>query len=336
MFSSNLFQEILINPPHNGANDLYVVSGYASAAMTFRHVQKLRTDGININLHLIVGMTARGGLSQANHRGFQKLVRHDFVNAFECSYILTPPPVHSKVYAWFDGKKPVAGFMGSANYSQNAFDEKQRELMTTCNAEQGLDYFQSLTGESVTCVAQEAEDFIQAFKVRYHARQKRKQAQPHNVTLSKSMLAISESDHVRVSFVSKGNIIPTRSGLNWGQRPGREQNQAYIPLKADVYNTDFFPDVAYSFTVEADDGEVLICARAQDNGKAIHTPENNSLIGKYFRKRLGVPEGELVTMNDFIKYGRIYIDFYKIDEENYYMDFSSPHLWQVPDFWRPT
>lgn len=71
-----------------------------------------------------------------------------------------------------------------------------------------------------------------------------------------------------------------------------------------------------------DNDEIILFTRTQENGKAIHTLHNNSLIGVYFRKRLGVPLGEKVTMEHLIKYGRTYIDFYKIDDENYYMDFS--------------
>jgi hypothetical protein len=45
-------------------------------------------------------------------------------------------------------------------------------------------------------------------------------------------------------------------------------------------------------------------------------------MGEYFRKRLGVPLGEPLKMEHLLKYGRTDIDFYKIDDENYYMDFS--------------
>lgn len=69
----------------------------------------------------------------------------------------------------------------------------------------------------------------------------------------------------------------------------------------------------------------MICSRAQQNGKAIHTPHDNSLIGEYFRNRLGVPNGGEVLSEHFDRYGRVDIDFYKIDEETYFMDFSKPH-----------
>lgn len=53
---------------------------------------------------------------------------------------------------------------------------------------------------------------------------------------------LSGLEHVEVTFINKFDEISERSALNWGQRPeeGREPNQAYIPLKAEIYKTDFF------------------------------------------------------------------------------------------------
>ena len=45
-------------------------------------------------------------------------------------------------------------------------------------------------------------------------------------------------------------------------------------------------------------------------------------MGKYFRYRLNVANGKFVTKEDLINYGRTTVDFYKIDEEQYQMDFS--------------
>ena len=69
---------------------------------------------------------------------------------------------------------------------------------------------------------------------------------------------------------------------------------------------------------------VLECCRAQDGDKAIETPHDNSEIGRYFRNRLGVPFGEPVERKHFEAYGRFNVRFYKIDEENFFMDFSKP------------
>jgi hypothetical protein len=45
-------------------------------------------------------------------------------------------------------------------------------------------------------------------------------------------------------------------------------------------------------------------------------------MGEYFRNRLGLANGALVTLNDLQRYGRTDITFYKIDEESFYLDFS--------------
>ncbi|MDP3581453.1 MAG: NgoFVII family restriction endonuclease, partial [Ignavibacteria bacterium] len=131
-------------------------------------------------------------------------------------------------------------------------------------------------------------------------------------------------ESVTVSLLDRDDNIHRRGGLNWGQRPGREPNQAYIQLSPAAYRSDFFPTKPAHFTVFTDDNITLICTRAQKNlmGAAIETPHNNSLLGEYFRRRLGLANGAFVNTADLVRYGRTDVAFYKIDEENFYMDFS--------------
>ncbi len=116
--------------------------------------------------------------------------------------------------------------------------------------------------------------------------------------------------------------VPKSSGLNWGQRPGREQNQAYLAVPAYIQRNHFFPDTGEPFLMECDDGEVFKCVRAQANGKAIHTTSNNSLLGLYFRKRLGVMSGYMITIDHLIKYGRSSVDVSRMNSHKFYLDFS--------------
>ena len=59
-------------------------------------------------------------------------------------------------------------------------------------------------------------------------------------------------------------------GLNWGQRIGREPNQAYIQLPIEVYRSDFFPKKPEHFSVRTDDGQDIIFTRAQKLMKELH------------------------------------------------------------------
>lgn len=326
MITKNLFDKVLIDPVKNGADKLYIVSGYATAAMTFHHFEAIKkTLGKQIQINLIVGMCSYDGLSLSNHKAFQQLASVDFPNLFECSYIVNAPQVHSKAYAWFQGRKPISGFVGSANYTQNAFSKAQRELLVSCDPKQGLDYYQSLISDSIYCTHNEIENHIEIYRDTYYGRKKKEQLEKQGLQLITSAKPdLQDLPAIRISFLSRTDELPQRSGLNWGQRPEerREPNQAYIKLPSSVYNTDFFPQIAVDFTVLTDDNKVLICTRAQQNGKAIHTPHNNSLIGEYFRNRLGIPSGHPVAKEDLLRYGRTDIDFYKIDDETYFMDFS--------------
>ena len=117
-------------------------------------------------------------------------------------------------------------------------------------------------------------------------------------------------------------IVPQRSGLNWGQRPGRNQNQAYIAVPVDVQRSGFFPDRGEPFIIECDDGEKFKCVRSQASGKAIESTTDNSLIGLYFRKRLSVRPGHMITIDHLHKYGRVSVDVRIQNDYLFFLDFS--------------
>ncbi len=126
---------------------------------------------------------------------------------------------------------------------------------------------------------------------------------------------------IKVSLFDKNG--EPQYGLNWGQRVGREPNQAYIQLPVDVYRSDFFPKKPEHFSVRTDDGQDIIFTRAQktDEGTALQTPEDNSLFGKYLRTRMGIPLGDEITKEAILRYGCKEITFFKVGNQ-YFMDFS--------------
>lgn len=315
LITKNIFSKVLLEPANN-SSDLYIVSGYASSTMASYHAEILKEQEANINVHLIIGMTSKNGLSVKDHIEFKNLMENELPGRFECSYLINHYPVHSKVYSWLHKNEPIRGFLGSANYSQQAFIiNHQGEVASECNSLQAYEYYQSLIDNTLFCTHQDVEEEITMYDNRIIT---------SNQNTTKAGNSTAGLEKVTITLVNNSGMVSASSGLNWGQRSGREPNQAYIPLKSEVCNTDFFPPIGQHFTINTDDGKILICTRAQQNGKAIHTPLNNSQIGEYFRNRLNVANGELVIMADLTNYGRTDIDFYKVDEENYFMDFSLP------------
>jgi hypothetical protein len=172
MISNNLFDEILLEPARKGYDRLVIVSGYATAAMAFRHLRELKEINPNVRVDLIVGMCAQDGLSKSNHRGFQKLMDEDFNETFTCSYIPNCPPVHSKTYVWLKDDKPMEAYVGSANYTQTAFSS-QRELMAKTPPTDAYAYVESFDDETIYANHQDAESLVTIYKDQYFSHMQR-------------------------------------------------------------------------------------------------------------------------------------------------------------------
>lgn len=101
-------------------------------------------------------------------------------------------------------------------------------------------------------------------------------------------------------------------------------NNNFIPLPSNLWDSNFFPDHTWHFVVSTDDNIIFFCSREKLNGKGIYSAQLQSSLGEYFRNRLGLPNSAFVTKDDLLRYGRTNVDFYKIDDETYLMDFSVP------------
>ena len=328
MLTEALFNEILLNPAQRSADTLRIVSGYASATMVSRHFKQLQQIRKKVRVELIVGMAVQDGLSSKDHQSFQSLASSsDYRSLFECRYVAYRPPVHSKVYVWHSNGEPITAFIGSANYTQVAFGASRKEAMVEGNPNEATVYFDLIRQDTVDCLDQQVENLISIYEEPAYSLgmplEDEDEAESGGST-GQAWEFVASLPHVTVSFLASDGRLPQRSGLNWGQRPelGRNPNQAYVRLPNPIAKSDFFPTRGEHFTIITDDDKSLICARAQDNGKAIHTPDSNSMMGIYFRNRLGLPDGSMITRQHLDAYGRTNVDFYKIDEETFYMDFS--------------
>ncbi len=325
MITKNFYNDILLSPAQSGADELGVISGYASAAFAARHMEDMMALPKRPKVHLVVGMFPQIGNLRANHLAFQQLSSTDFPTSFECRYIITSPPVHAKCYVWRKDGQPFCAHVGSVNYTKNAFNGL-REVATDCDATEARRYFELLWDESIDCREKRADELVA------------KALDTLKVTTitPTALVLIKQHPYVDLPHVDlpllmkKDTVIHQVSGLNWGQRPGREPNQGSITIPSRIAKTSFFPPLKEPFTVIADDDTSLICARVQNKAKGgdigftISTPLNNSDMGMYFRRRLGVASGAFVQTQDVVNYGRTYVTFYKIDDETYYMDFARP------------
>jgi hypothetical protein len=321
MITENLFDQILINPIKQQCNRLYIVSGYASATFARRHIQKILDENEDIEINLIIGMPTK----KADHLAFVSLHK-EFHGKFKGYYVVSNPPVHAKVYSWFNNEVPVIGYSGSANYSQYGFfEDQQNNQFSSENPVTIKQYYDAILSRS-----KPIPDLVVKF------------ALPNNNvnypgSVPPGMIRWDIPDQkVTISFLDRRGNLPAISGLNWGQRLGkaknrvtgavsytqREPNQAYLSLKQDARKLGFLPPQAYTFSLVTDDGYSFDCVVAQEGRKAIQSTNNNSLLGEYFRNRMGLPLGSLITLEDLENYGRTDYTIEKRDDETFELNFS--------------
>ena len=321
MILNDIAKRVLFDPLACDVNELYIVSGYATPTMLSWYIKNLyHKTQTPIRIYLLVGMVPFDGVSVSVHEGFIQLVRSEQpqeIAKLECSYIYDAPAVHSNLFIWAKDGTPVLAFSGSAYFVQSSFVGRHRqEVMNECDPQEALQYYQSLIDRSIYVHHAEVEEYVVIHPT--HA-----VLDMENTLIEGfDLMAQDGYQKVTLSLITRSGEPGKRSGLNWGQRPGRNPNEAYISLSSRIAKSGFFPLEKRHFTAITDDRHQLILRIEQQNDKAITTPARNSDLGEYFRNRLGLANGAFVTRADLDRYGRTDVIFLRLDEETYYMDFS--------------
>ena len=322
MISENLFSKILLEPAlAAGCNKLNIISGYASPAMANKHIASLPA-GISINL--LVGMVPNDGIGRGGHNGFQAL--DSALDTFNCNYVINRPGVHVKSYIWLKDNTPKIAFTGSGNYSQNAFMGGTVESFAEDNPIDCNDLFNSISGNSLNCLDANIETKIKFYEEIYKRNILTRAFEDAHATEENPLVITADCVNLSLLVKATGETHNAGAGLNWGQptltRRRGSPDEAYIGIPAQVLRSGFFPPKTRHFTMITDDGQSFDMVVAQMEGKALETPRDNSILGKYFRNRLGVPLGSFVNKQDLLHYGRTDVKICKIDDETYFMDFS--------------
>lgn len=313
MYTADIAEKILFAPVKMGADHLCILSAHATPAMASWLLKSYDEQNISgISIELIIGTTVDEGISVAYHEGFKKLHGNRYSNNsgnFSCSYIYNQPTLQNNVYVWLKKGIPVCAFSGELEFTQNSFLQNLHETIQESSAFEAYTVFEEAVRRSAYCTYSEIEEDIIIYQ------------SPINKNSQADTLG-AQNRIVLSLLTSKGNETGKRSGLNWGQRNKRNKNEAYIPLPSKMAKSGFFPLNKQHFIVLTDDHCALLLRVEQQNDKAITTPASNAQLGEYFRKRLELNNGAYVHAQDLLAYGRTDVTFYKIDDEQFYMDFS--------------
>lgn len=306
----DLYNDVIKKPYDSGYRELNVITGYASAAFLHHVMENLN----EVKIKIIIGMIKKDPISIWDHNEFVRLSKN--TGRLKVFYYNDAPPIHAKICYWAsDANRKGAVFAGSANFSWNGFRD-YKEVMVKAPAQ----LFNQLHPDERLLKECTDKDVFEAFEMRYH-----KSASENGIDTDAIGALASGKPFVQLPLTQRhDDEVHGRSGLNWGQRDGREPNQAYIPIPREIHrkHPGFFPPAKEEFNLLTDDGENFICTIAQAGDKAIHTKYDNSILGKYFRRRLGVPYGSRIKTEHLVSYGRKSVQIYKIDARTFYLEFK--------------
>ena len=344
------FEEpILYNPARVEDNkthicsNLKIITAYTDIERISTHMITL-ADGMkekqfpkDMSVEIIIGM-AKSSISFKKHNAIVRLVKYINSNTnmpkLYCRYICQGKEVHSKVYVWSTCTNksivPILAYVGSLNYTMNAF-YKRRESVVVTNAFAMNLYYQSLLKDTLDCTDLEVLKRIKnlsdpSAKCDTNPDEDL-QEQDYDYYNSQTPV-----DVLKVSLLTAdGSQTGYGSGINWGiRRDGtkRDRNQAYIPYNVSDRKDGFFPDRIHEedpncpvFKVITKDIGSFHMRMAQQNNKALHSAESNAILGEWIRNRMGIANGTLITKEMLEHYGKTYVTFRKYKDGTYLLDF---------------
>lgn len=330
MQTEQLFHTVLVDPALRGADELRILSGYASPECARHHVTVLASLGLSVEICLIVGMSGESGVNIDVHRNWLELLDEVADSAkIDLRYMPRGTSDHSKTYVWLKEGRAFAAWTGSANYSDKGFGlsgETRVETLTAVSPSEALGVLDKALARSVSSAVAEHDALVDFFRVT--------QVEVREPTTSEAVELVPDSNLPRVSLplvqARSGEVHNPGAGLNWGHRGARNRAEAYIPVPSEVQGSDFFPPPGVHFTVRTSDGHAMTMVRAQQNGKALETTNDNSIIGRYLREKLGLAPDALVTTGDLERFGSKHVDFIRLPDDTYVLEFEPGGLHRPP------
>lgn len=310
-YSEKIAKRLLFDPLTKGVNKLLILTHYATPSMISWLLTTYEEKEIyDISIELVIDASATG-IDMYAHEGFKQLHGNRSTTSkkkFSCSYLINHVQFEENIFIWCNGAQPIQAFTCTSDFTQPLFLHTNNSSYSECSATSAYKIYEKAISQSIYCNHSEVEDFIVIC---------------NSTSYISSPNSNISANSVCLSLITKRTGEPgKKSGLNWGQRKGRNKNEAYIPLPSHIAKSGFFPLDKQHFLVVTDDHHTLQLRVEQQNDKAITTPASNAQLGEYFRKRLGKANGAYITSMDLLTYGRRDVSFYKIDDEHYFMNFS--------------
>ena len=294
-------------------------------------------SNLGIKSTIVFGMYPTEGVDLKVHKIYQEFAKVKIDIMYSSSQ-----EFHSKIYLWKKNNQVLKILVGSANFTNVALVSQNREILVEADREDYQDilkYIEDVIFNSTSSVNMEDS--------KLKIRSSKSQSGSPKLDLDESLF-ISKNSVCILSLLDRSESMPDASGLNWGQseKGNVNPNDAYISIRVGNIRAfpEMFPEKAMisenrlgkknsrqndPVDVIFDDNTIMSCILEGSQNLDGKTYPNKlssfprkSDLGVYFRNRLGKNDGEKVTKEDLIDYGRTDVCIQKIGHDLYYIDFS--------------
>lgn len=324
------------------ADEFDIISGYLGPSA----IDGLLDSPYKCNIY--IGMYGRN-VDAILHK---TLIKYANESKIEIHY--TSIMIHSKCYIWSKNTNIVKTLIGSANFSTNGLYTDFKETLSDVlksDFEDTQHYLRIIKDNSINI-----KEFDLPNKTVISNQVINGMSKSGDIHLS--LLASRNGTRNILNISTYKDNVPTSSGINWGFSNGLPKpNDAYFPISQKIIKDNpgmFQAKGKENIPVDViwDDGttmKMLFEGTQPINGvdypKQLASFNDKSLLGKYLRKRIGkkinqdliLPDinkerfkreaikytDKLVTREHLESYGRLEVVIKKIQENTYYLDFST-------------
>lgn len=312
--SSNLYRIVLLKPVMEGrANQLRIVSGYATPRMLSTHLEDLSDAGLN-SLSLFVGMES----SKADETAlaFQQIISLYPELEVSVKFPNEGSQTHAKAYLWLMDGVPTEAWVGSANYSSLAFGLDQKsdgrdELLTQ------VDPF--------LCQAYVNDFFSDSHSDSHPVNHPNSGIAELKTTPSNKSLHEDTDVVLPLVQIRNGKVHNAGAGLNWGQptigRKRASPTEAYVPVP--IGQGEKLPAKNEIFECFHKGGTRFELIRTQSGGKALCSHPSYKALGDFFRRELRIESDRAITTEDLDNFGSNCVILKKVQDSTYELIFET-------------
>ncbi|QTJ43830.1 phospholipase D family protein [Dolosigranulum pigrum] len=328
LYDENLYQHTF--KQHLPASNLLkIISGFASPSFTRRVLDEFK----HVKIELYIGMTQQG-LSQTTRQAFTTLYT-DYPDRLKVYYQYKSDPTHIKLYEICYNNNSLCTFVGSANFTVNGF-ERYRELLTVIyddtnrlfekQRERSLEATDKRVGSVIPVIDEmedenlEADDFIKDNQKKMHPRTWLND-QFREYHYMRHPFSTFSKGYVDVDNYIEIPLVLPSDNLSKGINAGLYGKEAYLSETGGFSFANFFgEDLNKLVKFQCDDGQLLTgIVEPRRSNRLKFLPS----IYDYIAQRIGIVKNQPITIKKLDQYGRRTIKIFKIDEQEYELDFNN-------------